>query len=196
MAVGLAVFTHPLPVRTINLAIPTLTPTASPSPRPTLTAKLGQVAPSPDSWGVAEKIGDHTYTINVQNDPAMATPDEILTAINNLRARHGAQPLRTDGRLCQYAQSRADYFKSIQSIDSHAGFNDFLQHYDGFSKLGFARLGENSSFGYTLSGVHLVEFVYMQSPGHNQNQLNPDWDRGCAGVAGSATNIVFATSPI
>jgi hypothetical protein len=35
----------------------------------------------------------------------------------------------------------------------------------------------------------------MRSPEHNANQLDSKWDRGCAGVAGTATNIIFATSP-
>lgn len=169
---------------------------ASPSatyvaPKSTLDAK-----PVPtEEWGKAIKAGEHTYRINVLNDDRMGTPDEILKALNDYRARYGAQPLKTDPRICEYTQSRANYFNSIKTIDAHKGFEDFLENQDGFAKLGFQKVGENSSYGYRLTGVHLIEFVYAQSPEHNTNQLDPAWDRGCVGVSGLATNVIFATSP-
>src|SRR3989344_1160645 len=124
----------------------------------------------------------------------MGTPDEILSALNDLRRRNGAQALQKDSRLCDYTVQRAKYQDSLGKTDAHAGFEDFLTNLNGFEKLGYGRVGENSSYGYVMSGVHLIEFVYMQSPEHNANQLNPDWDRGCVGTAGSATNLLFATS--
>lgn len=147
-------------------------------------------------WGVAEKVGEHTYSIKVQNDARMGSSEEILNAINDLRIRNGVQILKSDSRLCTYAYERAKYFEAIKSTDEHRGFMDYLNNQDGFEKLGFAILGENSSYGYVMSGVHLVEFVYMQSQEHNKNQLDSRWDRGCVGVYGSATNVLFATSPI
>lgn len=171
----------------------TVSPPPAPSPRPKIVTPK-----DPDStpWGVIQKVGDHTYRIRVQNDPVMGTPEEILSALNTLRSRHNAQPLKTDPRLCDYAKSRAQHQNQLGQTDGHAGFIDFLENQDGFKKLGFARVGENSSYGYILSGVHLIEFVYMQSPEHNANQLDPAWDHACAGVAGLTTNLLFATAPL
>ncbi len=147
-------------------------------------------------WGIAVKTGEHTYQIKVNNDAQMGTPAQILNAINDLRIRNGAQPLKTNEKICAYAQSRAEYFTKIRQVDEHKGFKEFLENDDGFEKLGFGSLGENSSYGYIMSGVHLIEFVYMRSPEHNKNQLDPKWDHGCVGVSESATNIIFATSPL
>jgi len=167
-----------------------------PTTIPTPQAIIPKQNSDTDPWGVAIKIGEHTYKIKVQNDSAMGTPDEILQALNNLRARNNVQQLKKDDRLCAYTQSRAEYQNSLGKTDAHAGFTNYLQNQDGFRKLGFARVGENSSYGYILSGVHLIEFVYMQSPDHNANQLDPTWDHGCTGTSGYATNLIFATSPL
>lgn len=171
-----------------NLSTPTPTPFKNPS--------SNEIPTDQDPWGTAIKTGEHTYKIKVQNDEKMGTPEEVLQALNTLRIRNGAQPLKTHPKLCEYTNQRAKFFTSIQNIDSHAGFQDFLLNQDGFNKLGFGQLGENSSYGYVMSGVHLIEFVYMQSPTHNKNQLDPKWDHACVGIDGVATNVIFATSPL
>jgi len=190
----LTLYFHPLP----RTSSPSLPLSHNPQLTPTPASKIIIPKPAPDSdpWGVAIKIGEHTYKIKVQNDTVMGTPDEILQALNNLRARNNVQQLKKDDRLCSYTEVRAQYQNSLGKTDAHAGFIDFLENQDGFRKLGYARVGENSSYGYILSGVHLIEFVYMQSPEHNTNQLNPAWDHACAGASGYATNLVFATSPL
>ncbi|MBI2587594.1 hypothetical protein HYW29_02200, partial [Candidatus Amesbacteria bacterium] len=170
----LTLYFHPLP-RPQPVTIAPLPPTTS---KPVLI--IPKNAPDSDPWGVAIKIGEHTYKVRVQNDAAMGTPDEILKALNDLRARNSVQPLQKDDRLCAYTQSRAEYQNKLGKTDAHAGFEDYLQNQNGFRVLGYARIGENSSFGYILSGVHLIEFVYMQSPQHNKNQLDPAWDHACA----------------
>ncbi len=164
--------------------------------QPVINKKL--TAPEPTSsepWGKAIKISDHSYRINVKNDDHMASPEEILAALNDLRMRNGVQALKVDPKLCDYTQSRAELFTQIGSTDEHAGFEKFLEQEDGFKKLGYRQLGENSSYGFKMTGVHLIEFVYMQSPDHNKNQLDPKWDHSCVGVSGTATNLIFATSP-
>jgi uncharacterized protein YkwD len=189
---------------------PTPTPDLSPTPTPTETPSLNHppISPTPtpryvyissannEPWGVATQIGEHTWSIRVQNDSSMGSPDEIIKALNDLRARYGAQPLKTDSHLCTYAQERAKYFDSIKSTDAHKGFMDFLNHQDGFTKLGYGYVGENSSYGYIMSGVHLIEFVYNSDPDHSKNQLDPKWDHGCVGTFGAATELIFATSPL
>lgn len=171
----------------------------SPTPSPTSTfyhpSSVPTPAPDTSPWGVAKQITEHSWVIKVNNDPAMGTPDEILQALNDLRVRNGAQPLQTDSRLCTYAQKRADYFKSLRGTDEHQGLVDYLQNSDGYSRLGFNWIGENSSYGYVMSGVHLIEFVYNSDPDHSKNQLDPKWDHGCVGVNSPATDLIFATSP-
>lgn len=142
-------------------------------------------------WGVAKKIGDHTYTIKVGEDARMATAQEVVDALNSYRHAHGVGDLVVDGKLTEYTQTRADFFKSSGSTDAHAGFSHFLDNEDGFTKLGFSRLGENSYYGGPLYGVHLIEWVFGASPEHNANQLDAGWQFIGVGVNSTAVNVIF-----
>lgn len=160
-----------------------LRPTIHPSPIPTDSSP----------WGIAKQISEHTWTMKIAADSQMATPQEILLALNEYRHRYSSQILTLDSKLSTYAQSRANYFYQNQKLDEHAGFNYFLENEDGFNKLGFTYLGENISYGYQLTGVHLIEWIYAGDEPHNKNQLDPKWDHVGIGVKGTATCLIFAT---
>lgn len=147
---------------------------------------------SNNTWGVAKKIDTYTYTMRLQPDGKMGTPAEILTALNTYRQRNGRGILAWDDRLAGFANTRAEYFSQKNNLDSHAGFLDYLNNQDGFKKLGFANIGENSSIGFTLEAVHIIEWVYAGDAGHNNNQLNSDWHYAGIGVNGNATDLIFA----
>lgn len=147
-------------------------------------------------WGVSQQIGEHTWVIKVGQDSQMATPQQILTALNEYRIRNGSQPLTSDNKLTEYAYSRAQFFSDQKKLDSHQGFSDFLNNDDGFYKLGFTALGENASFGYRLNGVHLIEWVYAGDEPHDNNQLDSRWDHVGIGVVNTATCLIFATGKI
>ncbi len=177
-----------------NIPIPTITPTPLPTRVPT-KPQIQEPSPSqksPDNleWGVAKQIDEHTYTIKVNYDSAMSNGHEILSALNVYIRNNGKGELSWDQRLADYAQQRADTFKSISNTDSHAGFENFLNNEDGFGKLGFNRLGENSYYGGQLTGTHLIEWVFAQSPGHNANQLD-SWSHVGIGVNSNAVNLNF-----
>ena len=183
----------------ITTFTPVLSPTLFPSPvikkvtpRPT---RIPTVSVPTDStpWGVATQTGEHTWTMKIGEDPVMATPGEILSALNAYRQRYGSQVLSSNSKLTAYAQSRVDYFNQIQNLDSHAGFNNFLEKEDGFNKLGFTYVGENISIGYRLNGVHLIEWIYAGDEPHNKNQLASKWDHVGIAVKGTATCLIFAT---
>ncbi|RJQ24421.1 CAP domain-containing protein [Candidatus Parcubacteria bacterium] len=155
--------------------------------------KAPPITPEPTKeWGIAKQIGEYTWTMNVGEDERMATPQEIFQALNDYRQRHTGHSLNWDDKLAQYAQDRANYFIYIGKTDAHAGFKDYLEIQDGFIKLGFAGLGENSSFGYKLLGVHLIEWVFAGDKPHNDNQLNPEWTEVGIGVNNTAVDIIFA----
>lgn len=175
----------------ISTSAPTPSPTSLPTPSKVKTKAIPTDDPRP--WGVASQVGEHTWTMKIGEDPVMATPSDILSALNEYRRRYASQPLSLDSKLTAYAQSRADYFYQTQNIDSHAGFNHFLEEEDGFDKLGFTYLGENISFGYRLNGVHLIEWIYAGDEPHNKNQLDTKWDHVGIGVRGTATCLIFAT---
>lgn len=144
-----------------------------------------------EEWGIAEQIGEHTWTIKVGQDKQIGTAQDIFSALNNYRQRHGKGTLSWDQKLSAYAQSRADFFAARGDLDSHAGFTDFVNNQEGFNKLGFMGLGENSSYGYSLEGVHLIEWVYAGDKPHDDNQLNSEWTHVGIGVSGTAANLIF-----
>lgn len=144
-------------------------------------------------WGVSKQIGELTWTIKVGQDEKMATPKEILEALNQYRQVHGSQILTGDEKLAKFAQERAIYLNKIKTVDQHKGFSDFVENQDGFNKLGFTYLGENISYGYKLNGVHTIEWMYAGDQPHNENQLNNRWNYVGIGVEGLATSIVFGT---
>jgi uncharacterized protein YkwD len=155
---------------------------------------IPKVTPDTEPWGVAKQIGEHTWTMKIANDTRMATPSEILIALNEYRQKQGSQILVWDNTLADYAQSRADYFFLVNKTDAHKGFLDFVENQDGYNKLGYNWLGENSSFGYQVLGVHLIEWVFAGDKPHNDNQLAQRWDHAGIGVKGTAVDIIFATS--
>lgn len=142
-------------------------------------------------WGTSKQLSEHTWTIKVGQDTKNGSAQEILTALNNYRQRHGKGTLSWNDALANYAKERASYFASRGDLDSHAGFSDFVKNQDGFTKLGFFALGENSSLGYSLEAVHLIEWVYAGDKPHDDNQLNSDWTHVGIGVSGTATNLIF-----
>ncbi|MFA7301681.1 MAG: CAP domain-containing protein [Candidatus Shapirobacteria bacterium] len=156
-------------------------------PKPTLTPT------DSDPWGVSKQVGEMTWTIKVGQDEIMATPKEILEALNQYRQVHGSQILTWDDKLANFAQTRAAYLSSIKTVDQHKGFSDYMEKQDGFNKLGFTYVGENISHGYKLNGVHTIEWMYAGDEPHNENQLNTRWNYVGVGVDGLATSIIFGT---
>lgn len=172
--------TSPIPV--------TLIPTSA-----TYPTVIKKPAASDDGqpWGVAKKIGEHTYTIKLGKDDRMGNPNEIYEALNNYRNQLNKGYLAWDEKLANLAQKRADHFKSIKNTDEHAGLNDYLDNQNGFIELGFNQIGENSYFGTPLYGVHLIEWLFASSAEHNSNQLDHVWSHVGIGANDTAVNIIF-----
>ncbi|KXK10079.1 MAG: Cysteine-rich secretory protein family protein [Microgenomates bacterium OLB23] len=168
--------------------------TASITPQTKKRSVQLPVSGDEEEWGVAKEIEKGTYTIRVGNDAAMGTPQEVFNALNAYRATNGKSSLSWDDNLARYAQSRAEYMSSIKTTDQHAGFNYYLENDDGFNRLGFYQLGENSYYGGPLTGTHLIEWVFAKSPGHDANQKSSDWTHVGVGVSGSAVNLNFGGS--
>lgn len=151
---------------------------------------------SNEPWGVAKQVSEHTWTMKVGQDATMATPNEIYEALNTFRQRNGSGRLDWDDRLARYAQERAIVFTNLGKLDEHAGFNDYVKSIDNIRNLGFWSVGENSSYGYRVMGVHLIEWVYAGDKPHNDNQLNPKWTNVGVGVNNTETDIIFGANRI
>lgn len=141
--------------------------------------------------GDIQKIGEHTYTMQFIPDAQMASAMEIFQALNLYRQKNSVSSLIWDTSLISYATSRADFYSSVGKLDDHAGFIDYVNNHNGFSQLGFNKLGENAAIAGPLSATHLIEKVYAGDPEHNANQLNVSWTHIGIGVHGTFTDIIF-----
>ncbi len=171
----------PQSLKSQRIILVTPAPTASSLPQPN----------EPGEWGIAKQISEHTWTMKIQMDSTMATPREIFDALNEYRYKKRREKLQWDDRLAEYAQSRAQFFTSNGKLDEHAGFSEYVRSIDNVKKLGFWSLGENSSFGYRMNGIHLIEWIYAGDPPHDNNQLMTEWTHVGVGVDGDQTNLIF-----
>lgn len=143
-------------------------------------------------WGTTEKIADHLYRTYVGQDKIMGTPQEILTALNFYRKNHGLnQPLRFDENLCILANRRAAEQDKLGTLDAHQGLVKFMDDPKNWTWLDITSIGENASYGYTLSGTHLIEWVFDADEEHKSNQLNPQWNLACPGISDTTVDILF-----
>lgn len=197
----------PIPIITIVVessptptkAKPTPTSTATPSPSkkratptPTLTPKISTIQKDPNSEQYsAKQIDETTWKVsNVEHDDSMASPQDILNALNSYRGAHSLPNLSWDSKLGEYAQDRANLFNEKESLDSHEGFKSFMDN-GGFDKAGFNSLGENSAYlSGPMNGERIVQKIFGADPAHDGNQLD-DWTHVGIGVKGVAININF-----
>jgi hypothetical protein len=176
----------------ISLPPPQQKPLIVASPSAILEMPRKTIAVDTTPWGTTEKIEEHLYRTFVGADPAMGTPGEILSALNTYRHNHHVNnDLSADPKLCALAQNRAAEQEKTTTLDKHQGLSEYLSDPKHWEELGITSIGENSSYGYVLSGVHLVEWVFDADEEHKANQLNPDWTLACAGVAGKTVDIIF-----
>lgn len=131
-----------------------------------------------------------TIVVTPQEKVSVTTVNNVLNALNAYRKQKGVGQLSIDIKLQEFAQSRANYFASTGSMDNHAGFQRMMQD-NGFVKMGFNALGENSSFGAFNSAQELIETIYGGHAPHDDNQLNADWTHVGIGIKDDATNLVF-----
>lgn len=175
-----------VPEEVFVIPINKITPTIAP------VQKRIVLSPTPEVWGVAKQLNEVTWTMKIENDKRMGSPKEILSALNEYRRRKGVSQLMWDDNLAKLAQSRAEAFDQIKSTDKHEGFKKYIDN-DGFEKLGFTWVGENSSFGYRLEGVHLIEWVFAGDKPHDDNQTNSRWNYVGIGTKGLGVDIIFGT---
>lgn len=188
------------PVVEITLApsttpIPTNTPTPVPTIIPTKTQRrISTPTSSPSinpSQYTAEKLNDVTWRVkDVANDDKMASANDIVNALNSYRGERGMPSLSVDSNLSSYAQERANLFSGNGSLDSHAGFQNYMDN-GGFDKAGFNSLGENSAYlSGPMNADKIVRSIFGADGSHDGNQLD-NWTHVGVGVNGNAINVNF-----
>lgn len=189
---------------TVTIKIPSIYPSATPTKTPVPTKKpfiqsstKPINSPTPTKFATnknytAEKIGESTYRIdNVSNDDHMASVGDILNALNSYRGSNGAANLSWDDNLANLSRDRTNTFASKGGLDAHAGFRDFMNN-DGFSKVGFNSLGENSAqLAGNMNGERIIKEIFGADAEHDGNQLDPSWTHVGISINGNFVNINF-----
>ncbi len=92
---------------------------------------------------------------------------QLLDLINQERARNGLQPVRMQVKLRDYARHHALDEANAGSIWHN------MAEFQRWVPAGWTRLGENVAYNQSVTAIHQA---YMNSPGHRQNILNPDFN--------------------
>jgi hypothetical protein len=120
-------------------------------------------------------------------DTISGAADQVLTLVNQARAQAGLAPLTLDPQLTQSAQSFSEYMASA-NFYAHEGPDGStpLSRMNAAGFPGTGTWGENIAADY--SDADSVMQVWMASPGHRANLLNPTFTRIGIGVAYNANS--------
>ncbi len=147
---------------------------------------LGALAGSPDDSGplfVTRLGADQTEKLDLPNDlvlaPDLDAEQEMLRLINQERTTRGLPALELDSRALPVARQHSEemfrlkYF-GHQSPALGSPF-DRLQA----AKISYTRAGENLAYAHSVAIAHRG---LMESPGHRENILRPEFTRVAIGV--------------
>lgn len=146
-----------------------------------------------EKWGIAEKVVGTQYgwSMKIENDFTMGTAQEIFFALNRYRLKKNRGELNWSGSLANFAQQRAESLTEKGGVDDHKGFREYIHNEDFRKTLGFSRVGENTSCGYRMTAVHMIEWIFAGDVPHDDNQLNEKWSDVGVGVSGTCVSLVF-----
>lgn len=152
----------------------------SPSGTPTLN-------PNAPDWTLNSYLPDPAANTTTQMNPVMDGSfktifDGILNTDGNL------QRLTWNQQLDNAAQSYAGYLNATDQL-SHTAGNSTLASRVNATGYAWRELGENLAEGYTSEGT--VMAAWQQSPGHNANLTNPNFEEFALGVSGTGNDTVW-----
>ncbi|MES2465053.1 MAG: CAP domain-containing protein [Armatimonadota bacterium] len=121
---------------------------------------------------ITETESGHTTTVPIDVMPSFV--DQVVTLLNEERAKVGLAPLKIDARLARAAQLHADDMKEYNYF-SHTDRNGG-QPWDRTQAQGYPRntyIGENIAGAFKTPAE--VMQAWMNSPGHRDNILNANY---------------------
>lgn len=107
----------------------------------------------------------------------LITSGAVKQAVNEYRVANGLAELASNGSLDSSAQSRADFLCS-QNVWSHDGWLSSLAAYVPTA----SKAGENLEYGNYTQDVRYVVALWSNSPKHNENMLDPQFQEQGMGM--------------
>jgi uncharacterized protein YkwD len=108
---------------------------------------------------------------------------QFVSAINAIRAAHGAQPLHMYGELTGIARGWTDQMVANGGISHNPDFSNEVQAY-------WMKLGENVGVG---GDVQSLMNAFVNSPAHYRNIIDPDYNYIGVGVSFDDQGRMYTT---
>lgn len=131
---------------------------------------------------------EHYWTLCIVQRPDPLTPDlvpvyeqEVLRLVNVEREKRGLNPLKWDSELSKAARFKSEDMRDHNYFDHESPTFGSLENLLGFFKISYSSAGENLAGGL----FHPEDAVegWMNSPGHRENILNPQFTHLGVGYA-------------
>ena len=179
------------PVSAGSLEDPTATPTLVPTETP-----VPAVIPTPAGQFSGDLSGGGGYfpdlrwptpeSIEVKTGPDLAFAQDIFRETKIVRKNFGLKELAISGELTASAQKYAELLKDRIEQNLAISHNDDGNQQDRAAREDYiGAIGENlASYSLNVNGTGKIWVSnWLESPGHRENILDPDWDDlgvGCA----------------
>lgn len=115
----------------------------------------------------------------------------VLELVNQERAKVGADPLKIDQQLDRAADIHTQYQANTDNMTHVGNKGSSLGDRVNATNYEWSRIGENVAAGYTTPEA-VVE-GWMNSPGHRDNILNPEFEEIGISYANSADKTSYWT---
>ena len=112
-----------------------------------------------------------------------AVESQFISAINAIRAAHGAQPLRMYGELTGIARAWTDQMVADGGISHNPDFSGQVSAY-------WMKLGENVGVG---GDVQSLMNAFVNSPAHYRNIVDPEYNYVGVGVSYDGNGRMYTT---
>jgi len=120
-------------------------------------------------------------------DVSTSGASAIVRAMNSVRAAYGVRPLRTGRALTRAARAHS----ADMARNGYFDHGDFIRRLRRFG-VRLPYVGENLAYGTSGLSAGAIVRMWIASPPHRQNLLDPGFQRVGVGMAGGAKMLITA----
>lgn len=151
-----------------------------------LSGCMGTTTTGAADWKLNDYVPDPNANTTAQT--TVTADASFKTLINGVRTGEGVQSLTWNATLDKVAQSYAGYLVDTGQFDHDAG-NSTIGERVTASGYQWAKVGENLAQGQPDENTAMT--AWRNSPGHNENMIDPDFEDFALGVSGTGSDITW-----